>query len=219
MPIGPGGAAEVDDETRPTDLTPPTRRQTAGIIIPAGKGDSADYSGTAMGAFWGRLGARQGAKTRRTCRIILPPPRVVELQNLTTAAAVRWGLGTGWGTRGQIRQSVDPRSAASPLIVLETTNRKTAFAREIRIEHSRGESVNRSAAKAPFPFSLLSLPPSLPRTPPRLVLTPSFAVRAFPGTKEGRRRFPCCTLSGQSVKNCATTKTRRTRRPVRQDAA
>ena len=46
------------------------------------------------------------------------------------------------------------------MIVLETTNRKTAFAREIRIEHSRGESVNRSAAaKAPFPFSLLSLPP------------------------------------------------------------
>ena len=156
MPIGPGGAAEVDDETRPTDLTPPTRRQTAGIITSRqGKGRGPGiYSGTAMGAFWGRLGARQGEKARSTC-LVIPPRSVVELQNLTTAAA--------WGTRGQIRPSVDPRSAASPLIVLETTNRKTAFAREIRIEHSRGESVNRSAAaKAPFPFSLLSLPPFLP---------------------------------------------------------
>ena len=60
LPIGPGGAAEVDDETRPTDLTPPTRRQTAGIITSRGRGRGGGlriYSGTAMGAFRGRLGA------------------------------------------------------------------------------------------------------------------------------------------------------------------
>ena len=97
LPIGPGGAADVDDETRPTDLTPPTRRQTAGIITPRqGKGDSADYSGTAMGAFWGRLGARQGEKARSTC-LVIPPRSVVELQNLTLAAAFRWGMGNGMG--------------------------------------------------------------------------------------------------------------------------
>ena len=75
LPIGPGGAAEDDDETRPTDLTPPTRRQTAGIITSRqGKGRGPGiYSGTAMGAFWGRLGARQGEKARSTCRIVIPP--------------------------------------------------------------------------------------------------------------------------------------------------
>ena len=94
LPIGPGGAAEVDDETRPTDLTPPTRRQTAGIITSRqGKGRGPGiYSGTAMGAFWGRLGARQGEKARSTC-LVIPPRSVVELQNLTLAAAFRWGMG------------------------------------------------------------------------------------------------------------------------------
>ena len=73
------------------------------------------------------------------------------------------------------------------MIVLETTNRKTAFAREIRIEHSRGESVNRSAAaKAPFPFSLLSLPPFLPppHSLPESYSLPHSLFAPFPGQKK-----------------------------------
>ena len=96
------------------------------------------------------------------------------------------GNGEHEGKYVRVSRSVDPRSAASPLIVLETTNRKTAFAREIRIEHSRGESVNRSAAKAPFPFSLLSLPPFLP--PPHSPSRTHSLIRCSRLSRDKRRK-------------------------------
>ena len=66
LPIGPGGAAhtrpEIDDETRPRRNFYP---ETAGIIILTEEEDLT-VSDTAMGAFWGQLGARQHVKVRRT---------------------------------------------------------------------------------------------------------------------------------------------------------
>ena len=86
-----------------------------------------------------------------------------------------------WRTRGQIFVA----RSAFPLIVLETTNRKTAFVREIRIEQGRTElevslSIDRRRSKAPFLSLVISPSPQS--------LTPSFVVRAFPRTKEERRR-------------------------------